>query len=100
MVVTIYFAHRVVRQYPVSDATTCLNISTPHAQPFETGSYTSFLVEKAELYGTQAGKLIRSPPEDRKLQAVYGKILVAGIWGDCVSWTWEYCRTLAGPLRN
>ena len=61
-IVTIYFAHRVVRQYPATEKRrNYLSEDFPaHAQPFETGSYASFLVGKAQSYGAQAGKLIRT----------------------------------------
>jgi transposase len=60
--VTIYFAHRAVRQYPVSGKRReyLPEDFLPHAQPFETGSFASFLVGKAESFGAQAGTLIRS----------------------------------------
>lgn len=60
--VTLYFAHRSVRQYPVTGKRReYLPEDFPaHAQPFQAGSYASFLMGKADAYGTQAGALIRS----------------------------------------
>jgi transposase len=60
--VTLYFAHRAVRQYPVTGKRReYLSEDFPaHAQPFQPGSYASFLVGRADAYGAQAGTLIRS----------------------------------------
>jgi transposase len=60
--VTIYFAHRIVRQYPVTGKRReYLPEDFPvYAQPFQPGSYASFLAGKAETYGPQAVQLIRA----------------------------------------
>ncbi|MDP3179320.1 MAG: IS21 family transposase [Spirochaetaceae bacterium] len=60
--VTLYFAHRAVRQYPVTEKRReYLSEDFPaYALPFQPGSYVSFLIGKADTYGTQAGTLIRS----------------------------------------
>jgi len=60
--VTIYFEHHAVRQYPASDKRRqYLKEDFPaYAQPFEPGSYASFLARKAEAFGPQAESLIRA----------------------------------------
>ena len=60
--VTIYFEHHAIRQYPVSGKRReYLKEDFPaYAQPFEPNSYASFVVEKAETFGPQAGTLIRA----------------------------------------
>lgn len=60
--VTLYFEHRAVRQYPVTGKRReYLPSDFPaHAQPFQPGSYASFLVGKAEALGSQAATLIQA----------------------------------------
>lgn len=59
--VTIYFEHRMVREYPTSEKRRAyLPDDFPaFAQPFVPGSYASFLVAKGDTYGIQAGALIK-----------------------------------------
>jgi transposase len=60
--VTIYHAHRPVRQYPVSSKRRYyLAEDFPaYAEPFKAGSYASFLVGRASRCGHQAETLIRT----------------------------------------
>ena len=58
--VTIYWNHETIRQYPVSTKRRHYLPADFHAyaQPFEPGSYAEFLVSQASVYGPQAAKLI------------------------------------------
>lgn len=60
--ITIYYEHRIVRQYPVSSKRRAYLSEDflAFAQPFKPGSYAAFLVGKAELFGSQTGVFIRA----------------------------------------
>lgn len=60
--ITIYYEHRIVRQYPASaKRQSYLPEDFPaFAQPFKPGSYAAFLVGKAELFGGQTGTFVRA----------------------------------------
>jgi transposase len=60
--VTIYYEHTVVRQYPTSNKRRVyLPEDFPaYAQPFKPGSYAAFLVKKAYGISAQAGSYIQS----------------------------------------
>ena len=58
--VTIYWNHEAIRQYPTSNRRRHYLPGDFHAyaQPFEPGSYVAFLVSQASVYGPQAAELI------------------------------------------
>jgi len=60
--VTIYYEHHVIRQFPVSTQRRIYlpEDFPPWAQPFVPGSYGAFLVAKADDLAPQAGRYIRA----------------------------------------